>query len=144
MSGVSDWSRAEKELYALGTRVLLDDLERQQQEWRESWALDSTSTDEMTREHNAKMRQLEEAHKQWLAGFLKDASGAADEPAPTQDVAGAEGATVPTGHRPQQPTPHEAELQHAREIHDMPMHEYAARRAELGVQSPTSMNKLFS
>lgn len=77
MSGVSDWSDAERYLYAIGTRAILDDLERQQREWRESWALDSTSADEINRQHAAKMTQLEEEHKAWLARFI---DGEADQP----------------------------------------------------------------
>lgn len=139
MSGVSDWSQAEKELYALGTRAILDDLERQQREWRESWALDSTSTDERMREHNERMRQLEEDHKAWLARFI---NGDTNELAQRerQGASGGEPASpsaVPAG----QPDLHAAEL--AREIKDMDMATYAKRRAELGVRSATSMDRLF-
>jgi len=149
MSRIDNWDENERALYAIGTRALLDDLERQQQEWRESWALDSTSTDEMTRAHNERMRQLEEEHKAWLARFI---NGETDEPAPThkpaqqisQDASGSGGEpATPEPGSAGRPHPHAAELERARAIRDMPMDEYAARRAELGVQSPTSMTRLF-
>ena len=147
MSGVNDWSQAERDLYATGTRAILDDLERQRQEWSAGAALDTTSADAVVRKHNAKMRQLEEDHKAWLARFI---NGEADEPAPTQNVA-ARGpdASPPSpsgssdGHSPgQQPNPHTDELERARAIRSLSMSEYAERRAELGVQSPTSMSRL--
>lgn len=137
MSGVNDWSRAERDLYAVGSRALLDELERKRQEWRESWALDSTSTGDMIREHNARMRELEEQHRAWLSGYLKDASGEADEPAPTQNVAGAEGATVPAGHRPPQPNPHAAELAEAERIRNLSLQDFAVERERL-IRSRTS------
>ena len=105
---------------------------------RESWSSGADLADG----HQDRMQAMRAETVAWIRSNFVD--GEASEPAPTQDVAGAEGASVPGGHRPQQPTPHEAELQRAREIHDMDMRTYAARRAELGVQSPTSMNKLFS
>ena len=40
--GVNDWSAAEKDLYATGSRAILDDLERQRQEWNAGAALDTT------------------------------------------------------------------------------------------------------
>ena len=86
--GVNDWDENERALYALGSRQLLDSLDRQIEEWRESWALDTTSTDEMTREHNARMRALEEQHKQWLARHLKGLNGEADEPVPSHERCG--------------------------------------------------------
>lgn len=151
MSRIDDWSEAERQLYAVGTRAILDDIERQAEEWRGSWALDSTSMDEMTRAHNERMRQLEEDHKAWLARFI---NGEADErPQPTQDVAqgqvaGASAAgsspAEPGGPGPGQPNPaYAAEMERAPAIAEMSMADYAAMREELGVQSPTSMNKLF-
>ena len=61
MSRIDNWTEVERALYATGTRAILDDLERQRQEWNAGAALDTTSTDEMTRAHNAKMRQLRRA-----------------------------------------------------------------------------------
>ena len=91
------------------------------------------------------MRQLEEDHKAWLARFINGD----DEPAPAPDVAagdfGEASATSSTGtpdgnsHR-QQPNP-QAKLT-AQQIKDMDMATYAQLRAELGVQSPTSMSRL--
>jgi hypothetical protein len=135
MSRIDDWSEAEKQLYAIGSRAILDDIERQAEEWRESWALDSTSMDEMTRKHNERMRQLEEDHKQWLTRFLRDASGAADEgPQPTQDVRGQAGASAgsslpasPAGPGREQPS------LTADDIKAMSMQDYQALRARTGL-----------
>lgn len=146
MSGVESWDENERALYALGSRQLLDSLDRQIEEWRESWALDTTSTDEMTREHNARMRQLEEDHKAWLARFL---SGD-DQAAPKYVAAGGheDAASVlkdaSAGHNglQQRPNldPRAAELadrQRAQEmaaaVHDMDLGEYAQLRAELNI-----------
>jgi hypothetical protein len=93
---------------------------------------------------------LERLRESWSSGYadqLADDGGpqSAPKPArqePQQDVSLGEPASpgpVPAG----RPDPRAAELERARAIRDMPMSEYAARRAELGVQSPTSMNRLF-
>jgi hypothetical protein len=149
MSRIDDWSDAERQLYAVGTRAILDDLERKQAEWRESWALDTTSTDARVREHNERMRQLEEDHKAWLARFI---NGETDEGSHTDVAQGqAVGASAaspspagPGGPGPGQPDPRLAEAELAAWIKNMPLNEYAAMRDELGVQSPTSMNRLFA
>lgn len=133
MSGVDDWSQAERDLYALGSRQLLDNLDRQIEEWRESWALDTSAHDDMIREHNARMRALEEHHKAWLARHLKGLNGEADEPVPSHELAGAVDASVSLGHRPQQPTfdPRAAELAEAERIRAMPMSQWAEERQRL-------------
>jgi hypothetical protein len=114
--------------------------------YRDDW---STRHAEVMREHAERMQQLEDDHKAWLAGYLKEISGAADEGA--QDVGEGQRADMsaglpasPAGPAPHQLDPQAAELARAREIADMPMNEYAARRAELGVQSPSAMNRLFA
>jgi hypothetical protein len=137
MSGIDNWSQAERDLYAIGSRALLDDLERQQREWREGVALDTTATNAMLADAAARSRAAQEETRRYLASL------AGDDESPHTDVAGAEGASVPDGHRPPQPNPHAAELDRARAIADMSMSEYAARRADLGVRAPESMNRLF-
>ena len=111
---------------------------------RKSWSSGTELAD-----HEARLQAMRNETATWIRSNFVD--GEASEPAPTTSVAGSQvdapagsSPASPPGPGPRQPTPHEAELQRAREIADMPMHEYAARRAELGVQSPTSMNKLFS
>ena len=151
MSRIDNWSQAERDLYALGSRVLLDDLERQQREWREGVALDTTATDAMLAEAAARTRAAQEETRRYLASLAGD-----DEPSPLQDVAAARGdrgASLPPpsagssdGHSPgrRQPNPHEAEAERAREIAQMDMATYASHRAALGVQSATDLNRLFS
>ena len=36
MSRIDEWDENERALYAVGTRAILDDLERQRREWNES------------------------------------------------------------------------------------------------------------
>jgi len=134
MSGVNDWSEAERDLFAVGSRAALDDLERYREELNSGYAPDTTATDEMVKAHNARMRQLEEDHKAWLARFI---NGETDEPAPTHELAGADRASVPggtpNGHRPQQPDPdpYAAELAEAERIRTMPMQDWAEVRKTL-------------
>jgi len=141
--GVIDWSQAERDLYAYGSRALLDRMERQIQdqrrEWNETYGLDSTSAAEINRQHAERMRKLEEDHKAWLAGYLASLYGDDDE-SPTQDVGqGQDGASAtgwsspagPSGPGPGRPNPHAAELEEAERIRDMPMSEYAAERQRL-------------
>ena len=142
--GVSEWSQAERDLYALGSRQLLDNLDRQIEEWQSSAALDTTSTDDMTREHNARMRQLEENHKAWLARFLSgDDEGAHTDvqPAPQGASSGrgpATPATVPAGLPNLDPRAAElADRRRAQEmaaaVRDMDLSDYAQLRAELHI-----------
>lgn len=147
MSRIDNWSQAERDLYALGSRAILDDLERQQQEWRESWAPDSTSMDETHRQHAAKMRQLEEDQRQWFSRFI---DGEADEPASTPDVAarGADDASLSPpsgssrGHSPgQQPNPPAAELT-ADDIKAMSMADYQRDRERL-IRASASTRGMF-
>ena len=88
MGSAPNWSPAEKELYALGTRILLDDMERQRRQWAESWAPDSTSMDEAMREHAARMAQLEADQRAWFARFI-DGDEATEAGPSTTDVAAA-------------------------------------------------------
>jgi hypothetical protein len=103
---------------------------------------------EELRAHQDRMRAIDEDHKARMARIV---TGAADEPAPTDPqqsqvgaftagrYAPASGGPGPAG----QPDPHAAEADLAREIASMPLDEYAKRRAELGVRSPTDMSRLF-
>ena len=134
VSGVDDWDENERALYALGSRQLLDSVDRQVAEWRESWALDTTSTDDMIREHNARMRRIEEDHKAWLARFLSGEEGGHEDvqPAPQGASSGrgpATPATVPAG----LPNldPREAERIEAERIRAMPMSQWAEERQRL-------------
>ncbi len=141
MSRVDNWSRAERDLYAIGSRATLDDLDRKIEEWRSSAALDNTSTDDMIREHILRMRKLDEQHKQWIARFL-NGDGQADANADVaagshrEEAASSDG----TGHGDrQQPTnPWAAELERARAIASMPLDEYGRRRGELGIRSASN------
>ncbi len=82
--GVNDWSQAEKDLYAVGTRAILDDMERV----RESMTaeLDLYRNDASTRyaeqlaEHEDRLRKLAEDHQAWLRSLY-------DEGPQPQDVA---------------------------------------------------------
>jgi hypothetical protein len=141
----------ERDLFALGGQALVDELERKRQEWREEWAADNTPTDDATRAHNARLRAMEESHRQWLVEWRKNQTGAADAPADSQGQVGAatagRNAPAPGGPGPGHDDPRAAalaEAELAERVRLMPMNEYAAMRAELGVQSPTSMNRLFS
>jgi hypothetical protein len=118
--------------------------------YRDDW---STRHAEEMQVYADRMRQLEEDHKAWLAGYLKEISGAADEPAPahkpaqqepTQDASDIGEPAAPVPQVPAgRPDPYAADRALAREIADMPMYEYAKRRAELGVRSATDMRHLF-
>jgi hypothetical protein len=152
VSGIDGWSPAERQLFAIGSRAALDALSRQQEDWRESWSLDTTSTDAVVREHHARMRQLEEDHKAWLAQYLGGLYDDDDHQADDHELAqaeqrGASSAARPApasggAARPGQPDPHAAGLD-AERLRTMSMQEYAARRADLGVRSATDMNHLF-
>lgn len=139
--GINDWTESDKQLFAVGSRAALDDLARQAEEWRSTAALDTTSTDEMVRQHNQHVRELEEQHRQWLTRFLNGDDNA------TTDVAagglGVEGASPaaqagsPVGHtgprqQPIRPDPREAGLT-AQDIASMSMADYEALRTDLGI-----------
>ncbi len=149
--GINDWSESDKQLFAIGSRAALDDLQRTREEWNAGAALDTTSTDDMMREHNARVRELEEQHKAWMASYIRELTGdTAHERPGTGDREDASGSASRAGHgsRSQDHTdPRAAELQDlelARAIAQMPMAEYARRRAELGVRSATDMSHLGS
>ena len=152
MSRIDNWDENERQLFAIGSRAIIDNLERQAVAWRESWPLDTTSTDAMVREHNAKMRQLEEDHKTWLAQHLADLYGTDDngqgdgtnglgqQQAP-HDASG-RGPATPAG------VPAAGRLDHvagltADDIAALSMADYMRLRADLGVESPASANRSF-
>ena len=131
MSRIDEWDENERALYAVGSRALLDDLERQRREWNESYSLDSTSMDEINRTHSERMRELEDQQRAWLASFI---NGDADEG--TQDVGPGLGASAPEPapapeRGPGQPDPHEAELAEAERIRALPMTAWAEERQRL-------------
>lgn len=145
--GINDWTESDKQLFAIGSRAALDDLQRTREEWNAGAALDTTSTDVMMREHNARVRELEEQHRAWMASYIKELTGdTAHERPGTGDREDASASPSRAGHgsRSQDHTtgPRD-ELELARAIAEMPMEEYARRRAELGVRSPTDMSHLF-
>jgi hypothetical protein len=124
------------------TAVMRADLDRLAESWRAGYA-------QQLADHEARMRKLDEDHQAWLRSLYADDDS---EPQPTQDVAAgglgdapASSSSGTDGHGPrQQPDPRvAAELAEAERIRSMPMNEYAAMRAELGVQSPTDLNRLF-
>ncbi len=139
--GVNDWSQAERDLYALGSRLLLDDMERTRQSmaaeldlYRDDW---STRHAEMTRAHNERMQRMRDDQAAWLDSFYDDG-----EPAPTQDPqdqargASAAGSSSPAmpggGPGPGQPiNPHAVDLEESERIRDLTMAEYAAERQRL-------------
>ncbi len=92
------------------------------------------------------MRKLDEDHQAWLRSLYADDG----EEAPTQEP-GQQGHSDASLGEPATPgrapagriDPHAADLERARAIRDMPMAEYARRRAELGVRSGTDMSHLF-
>lgn len=147
--GINDWSESDKQLFAIGSRAALDDLQRTREEWNANAALDTTATDVMMREHNARVRELEEQHKAWMASYIKELTGDTAHERPgigDREDASASPSRAGHGSRSQDhtdPREHELELERARTIAQMPMDEYARRRAELGVRSPTDMSHLF-
>ena len=101
----------------------------------------------MQRAHQARL----DAIRAETDDYIKSLTGEADEPAPTdvdQARAGvsAPGSTAPAapgGSGPGRPiNPRTAELEEAERIRSMSVQEYAQRRAEFGVRSPTDMNRL--
>jgi hypothetical protein len=138
----------ERDLFALGGQPLLDELERKRAQWREEWAADNTPTDEATRKHNARLRELEERHKAELAALLKGLSGVADEPAPTPDVrqgsqdASSPGEPATPGPIPAGPNNHAAELAEVERLKQLPMSAWAEERQRL-IRASTSARGLF-
>ena len=113
---------------------------------RESWA---GGYDQQLASHQDRMQAMRDETRAWLRAMYDDDE--AEEPSPSPDVA-AQGQVVDVSAgssaspaRPgpgQRPDPHVAELA-AEDIKAMSMQEYAARRANLGVASATSMDRLF-
>lgn len=120
------------------------DLDRLAESWRQTHG-------QQLADHETRMRQMRDDQAAWLNSLYGDD----DEPAPTQDVARGQVAASAAGFSPASPPgpgpgqlhphpdPHAADMALARSISAMSMQEYAERRAELGVQSPTSMSRLF-
>jgi hypothetical protein len=112
--------------------------------YRDDW---TSRHAEQLRAHREHCDAITADQAAWLANWL---DGDPDEGRPanvdrqeSQEASGRGPATpagIPAG---QLPNPHEAELAEAECIRSMSMQEYAARRAELGVRSPTSMDHLF-
>lgn len=111
---------------------------------RESWA---SGYDQQLAGHEARLQAARDETRAWLRAMYDD-DEAAPEPASNQDVpqgqgrqgvSGAEPATAPSAPGPGELNPHEL----AAEISQLSMAEYGARRRDLGVQSPESMNRLF-
>ncbi len=137
--GVNDWSQAEKDLYAIGTRAILDGMERARESmtadldlYRDDW---STRHAEMTRAHEDRVRQMRDDHHAWLRSLYDD-----EGPQP-QDVAQGQGgasagsspapASPPAGPGPGQP------LTDA-DIKAMDMAAYTALRARIGVANASA------
>jgi hypothetical protein len=122
------------------TASMRADLDRLAESWRAGVA-------QQLADHEARMRKLDEDHQAWLRSLYDDGGPQpASKPArqePQQEVSHGEPASpgpVPAG----RPDPaYAAEMERAQAIAEMSMADYAAMREELGVQSPTSMNKLF-
>ena len=120
------------------------EMDRRVTELRDEW---SAGVAHQVAAAEAASRQRQEDHVAWLARFT---NGAADEPAPEQDVAGVGGpgvgaspaesgaSDVRARPRPQQPTQQEM----AAAVRDMDLAEYGQLRAELGIGS-TSARGLF-
>jgi len=135
VSRIDEWDENERALYAVGTRAILDDLERQRREWNESYAIDSTSMDEINRAHSERMRKLEEDQRAWLTRFI---NGDADEGAHTdvaqqisQDASGSGGEPATPGPGSAGQPNREAELAEAERIRSMPMSAWAEERQRL-------------
>jgi len=145
--GVNDWSQAERDLYALGSRLLLDDMERTRQSmaaeldlYRDDW---STRHAEMTRAHQERVRQIEAAQAAWLADFINGETG---EVTPTQDPQGqAVGASAAGSTSPAMPGggPSPGHPLTADDIAAMSMQEYTALRANLGLGNASGHRGLF-
>jgi hypothetical protein len=147
MSGIDNWSQAERDLYAIGSRALLDDLERQQREWREGVALDTTATDAMLADAAARSRAAQEETRRYLASLAGNDESphtdVASQGQGRQDVSGAEPATAPSAPGPgQQPTPHAADLAEAQRIRQLPMSAWAEERQRL-IRASASNHGMF-
>jgi hypothetical protein len=129
MAAVTDQARA----------AMADDLQRLTEEWR------STSHQELA-DHEARMNAMRDQTRQ----YLRDLTGDADVAAPVdvgQGQVGASAGAAPAASMPGpgQPDPRvAADLERAQEIKNMDFATYARLRAELGVESPTSMNYLIA
>ncbi len=143
--GVNDWSQAEKDLYALGSRALFDDMERYRRELSEGVALDTTATDAMIAEAAARTKAAQEETRRYLAQL------AGDEPAPIDPQDQAVGASAAAGSSspampgggpgPGQPLTFEdvraAEMAEADRIRNLSLQDFAVEREHL-IRSRTS------
>jgi hypothetical protein len=95
----------------------------------------------------ARQEQIRAELRGYLAGFYRDDGpdeGHPTDPRHAQVEASAVGAPASARESERgEPNPQAAAGLTAAAIRDMPMAEYAARRAELGVRAPTSMTRLF-
>ena len=137
MSGADDWDANERALYALGSRLLLDDIDRYREELSAGVSVDTSISDAMIAEAAARTKAAQEETRRYLAQLA-----GADEPAPAQDVqqgqatvdASAAGSTAPA--RPGGPGPagqpnDAAELAEAQRLAGLTLSEFAAERERL-------------
>jgi hypothetical protein len=118
------------------------DLDRLAESWRSGAA-------QRLADHEQHIAQMREDHQAWLRGlYADDGEGLQPTPVARGQAVGASAASPspagPGGPGPGQPDPRLAEAELAERIRNMPMNEFAAMRDELGVMSPTSMNRLFA
>lgn len=137
MSRIDTWDENERALYALGSRAILDDLDRVQESmtadldrYRDDF---TTRQAEQLRAHQDRVRKLEADQAAWLADFIR---GETDAPAQDpQDQA--VGASADTGSSsPAMPgigAPGPGQSLTAQDIKAMPMDEYTALRARIGM-----------
>jgi hypothetical protein len=116
-------------------------------ELRAEWASSFAAENERVAEQ---MQRAQADRRAWLESLYdNDHQGDDHELARERQLSGASPARPAPASggavSPGQPDPHAAKLAGLtpQDIANMPMTEYAARRAELGVQSPTSMGRLF-
>ena len=99
---------------------------------------------ELLRGHQDRVREIEEQGRAFLTSYYDNGDEGTQDVQQVPQDASSPGAPASPGPGPAgHPSAWDAELAEAERIKNMSMGEYAARRAEFGVRSPTDMNRLF-
>lgn len=123
--------------------AVIESLQTDVDRLRDTWAAGYA---EQRRASEERIAAIQEDTRTWIAGLYADddqgdgtANTLAQDGQPGASTAGQAPANGGAA-RPGQPD-HAAELERARAIAQMPMDEYARRRAELGIRSATDMTR---
>ena len=123
---------------AEATAAMRADLDRLADSWQAGVA-------QQLADHETRLAQIRDDQARWVNSLYGDDDEGPHELAGGQgDAPAGRNAPATPGPVPRQPDPHVAELAEAARLRAMSMNEYAALRAELGVESPTDLNRLFS